>query len=57
MSNRSGAGAKDAKKPPIIDAFGWLEPFIAERETSSNWQTNTDIIEDLDDAEIDVFRG
>lgn len=46
---RSGTGASEAKRPPLLGSLGWLEPHIMERETTSNWQSTSDIIEDDED--------
>lgn len=44
-NNKSGAGAKDVKRPAILDAFGWLESYIIERETTSNWNADDTSVE------------
>ena len=42
VTNRSGAGAGEVKRPYILDSLGWLEPYFIERETASNWETDRD---------------
>ena len=56
-ANKSGAGAKDVMRPPLLDMLGWLEPYIAERKTSTNWQCNFEsIIQDSDEEEATQQR-
>ena len=52
VTNRSGAGAGEVKRPCILDSLGWLEPYFIERETASNWETNrNEILVQEDDGE------
>ena len=51
VNNKSGAGANDIKRPSILDSLGWLEPYVVERETASNWQNNSVRMEENDDLE------
>ena len=44
MENKSGASARDVKRPPLLDLLGWLEPYIAERVTSTNWNKSRELI-------------
>ena len=33
---------------PLLDILGWLEPYVAKRVISSNWQSNNDSIQEQD---------
>ena len=56
VTNRSGAGAGEVKRPYIIDSLGWLEPYFIDRETASNWETNRDeTLVQQDDGEVQEF--
>ncbi|XP_057296921.1 uncharacterized protein LOC130625792 [Hydractinia symbiolongicarpus] len=54
--NKSGAGAKEARRPPLLEVLGWLEPYIVERGTSSNWSTSESVAQEEDD-DRELFEG